>query len=91
MRFDKKNPKFMTDFITLIFAMAAIVLAIIVIISGSDMLLPFVFYAGAAMFAANVVRGIISSKFLFGIMAIPALICLAGGLMTQGVIAPWKF
>ena len=91
MRFDKKNPKFLIDLITLIFAVAVISLTIIVIIGGSDTLLAFVFYAGAAMFASNIVRGIVSGKYFTVAFLVPALICVAGGLMAQGIIRPWIF
>jgi hypothetical protein len=91
MRFDTKNPKFMIDLITLIFATTVIVLAIIVMLSGMEALIPFVFFAGAAMFAANVIRGLISSKYLAMTLIIPSAACLTGGLISQGVIRPWTF
>lgn len=91
MRFDTKNPKFMIDLITLIFATTAIVLAIIVMLSGMDFLIPFVFFAGAAMFAANVIRGILSARYLTMMLIIPSAVCLTGGLISQGVIRPWTF
>lgn len=91
MRFDRKNPKFLIDLLTLIFAIAVIVLTIIVILGASDTLLAFVFYAGAAMFAANVARGFVSGRYFTAAFLIPALICVAGGLMAQGMIRPWIF
>ncbi len=91
MRFDNKNTKLIIDLITLIFATTAIVLAIVVMLSGMEFLIPFVFFAGAAMFTANVIRGIISSRYLTMMLIIPAAACLAGGLISQGVIKPWTF
>ena len=91
MRFNTKNPKFLTDLFTLIFALTVITVTVLVIISGSDTMLGIVFYAGAAMFAANIVRGFISGKYMAAVFIIPAAICVTGGLIAQGVISPWIF
>ncbi|MBR1524272.1 MAG: hypothetical protein IJ641_07440 [Lachnospiraceae bacterium] len=91
MRFNRKNPKFITDLATLVFAVAVIVLTIVVLIGGSDMLLAVVFYAGAGMFTMNVIRGLISGRYMSVAFIIPVVICISGGLIAQGIIQPWIF
>lgn len=91
MRFNRKNPKFMVDVITLIFAVTVIILAIIAIMDGPDTILAMVFYAGAAMFLTNIIRGFISRRFLAAAFVFPAAVCVAGGLIAQGILVPWSF
>ncbi|MBQ4482516.1 MAG: hypothetical protein II966_04700 [Lachnospiraceae bacterium] len=91
MRFNRKNVKFVTDLITLILAVSVIVLAIVGIIGGQELIFAFVFYAGAAMFISNIVRGFLSKRYLTAAFILPAIICVAGGLMAEGMIEPWIF
>ena len=91
MRFDKKNPRFLVDLVTMIFALAVITLTIVIILGGFDNLLAIVFYCGAAMFAANIIRGLISRRYSAVFLLVPAAICVAGGLLAQGVIRAWNF
>ncbi|MCR5774916.1 MAG: hypothetical protein K6G42_07515 [Lachnospiraceae bacterium] len=91
MRFNRKNPKFLIDFATLILAIAVIAMTVAVLISGSDTLLGLVFYVGAGMFVTNIVRGIVSKRYLSILFIIPVILCVTGGLVAQGVIRPWIF
>lgn len=91
MRFDNKNPKFLIDFVTMIFALIVIILTVVVILGGSKALLTFVFYSGAAMFSANIIRGVISHRYTTILLVLPAMACVAGGLALQGVIDFWIF
>lgn len=91
MRFSRKNPKFLTDLATMFFAVAVIVLTIIVIAGGKDSLLAFVFYVGAAMFVTNIIKGLLSGRYSFMAFIIPAVLCITGGLIAQGIIGPWIF
>ena len=91
MRFDKKNPRFLVDLITMILALIIISLTLAVILGGFESLLAVIFYFGAAMFAANIVRGIISHNYIAILLILPVALCIAGGLVTQGVIRPWIF
>lgn len=91
MSFDKKNPKFLIDLITMIFAIVVIVLAMAAIMGGFMNLLTLVFYFGAAMFAANIIRGFVSRRYWTSILIMPLIACIFAGLATQGVIKPWIF
>ncbi len=91
MRFNRKNIKFITDLITLALAVSVIVLAIAAITGGEGLIFALVFYVGAAMFISNIVRGFISRRYLAVAFILPAFICVAGGLMAQGIAGPWIF
>ena len=91
MRFNRKNPGFLTDLATMFFSVAVIVLTIIVIVRGEDSILAVVFYAGAAMFATNVIKGLITGRVRNVAFIIPAALCVTGGLIAQGLIGPWIF
>ena len=91
MRFDRKNPRFVTDMATMLFSITVIVLTIIVIVRGEDSIMAAVFYAGAGMFATNIIKGLITGRYAMTAFIIPAVLCITGGLIAQGMIGPWIF
>lgn len=86
MRFDRTNPKFLMDLTSMILAMAIIVLTIIVIFDGSRTILAIAFYVGALLMILKMVRGVYVRKYHALVCIIPAAVCIAGGLMSEGIV-----
>ncbi|MBO6146855.1 MAG: hypothetical protein IJ827_01590 [Lachnospiraceae bacterium] len=94
MKFEVKNPKFITDMFTMLLSIAVIALTIVVIFNGSRAILAIVFYMGAALFLIKVVRGFMSRRARAILFIIPIALCIAAALMAQGAAPmpelPWS-
>ncbi len=94
MKFTFKNPKFITDLITVILSVAIIALTIVIIFEGSRAILAVNFYLGATLFAVRIVRGIMSGRPRVLLFIIPIALCFVGAFMAQQIIPtpelPWN-
>ncbi len=94
MKFEVRNPKFITDMCTLLLSITIIALTIVVIFNGSRAVLAIAFYMGAVLFVIKVIRGFMSKRVRAVLFIIPIALCIAAALMAQGIVStpelPWS-
>lgn len=75
------------DAITVILAMAIIILTIIVVFNGSRVILAIVFYIGTAMFLMRIIRGLYVRDYIKAILIFPAAACIVAGLIAENILS----